>query len=85
MQTCWSFRPCIIRGCARSGWFGAAQHFGDGVPFAWPRSPDTGPGLTRGGEDLVRACDWLGVMIDAVILTSRVSGTWRSRALRPGG
>ena len=38
--------------------------FGHGVPFAWPRSPDTGPGLTPVGKDLVRACNRLGVMID---------------------
>jgi membrane dipeptidase len=25
--------------------------FGHGVPFAWPRSPDTGPGLTPAGKD----------------------------------
>src|SRR5262249_61408300 len=30
--------------------------FGHGVPFAWPRSPDIGPGLTAAGEHLVRAC-----------------------------
>jgi membrane dipeptidase len=34
--------------------------FGHGVPFAWPRSPDTGPGLTPAGKDLVRACNRLG-------------------------
>jgi membrane dipeptidase len=30
-----------------------ANIFGYGVPFAWPRSPDTGPGLTPVGKNLV--------------------------------
>jgi membrane dipeptidase len=38
--------------------------FGHGVPFRFPRSPDTGPGLTDAGKALVRECDALGVMID---------------------
>lgn len=38
--------------------------FGHGVPFAFPRSPDTGPGLTPLGKDLIGACDRLGIMID---------------------
>jgi len=48
--------------------------FGHGVPFAWPRSPDTGPGLTSLGEDLVRACNRLGVMIDMSHLNEQ--GFW---------
>jgi membrane dipeptidase len=38
--------------------------FGHGVPFAFPRSPDTGPGLTPAGRELVRACNRLGILID---------------------
>jgi membrane dipeptidase len=38
--------------------------FGHGVPFAYPRTPDTGPGLTNAGVGLVRACNRLGIMID---------------------
>jgi membrane dipeptidase len=38
--------------------------FGHGVPFAYPSSPDTGPGLTEAGKDLVRLCNELGIMID---------------------
>ena len=48
--------------------------FGHGVPFAWPRSPDTGPGLTPPGKDLVRACNRLGVMIDVSHLNEQ--GFW---------
>ncbi|WP_018633405.1 dipeptidase [Neomegalonema perideroedes] len=38
--------------------------FGHGVPFAFPSSPDTGPGLTPAGRDLARLCDELKIMID---------------------
>ncbi len=38
--------------------------FGHGVPMAFPGSPDTGPGLTEKGKDLVRLCNALGIMID---------------------
>lgn len=38
--------------------------FGHGVPFRFPSGPDTGPGLTEAGKDLVRLCNELKVMID---------------------
>ena len=38
--------------------------FGHGVPFRYPGDPDTGPGLTALGRDLVRACNELGILID---------------------
>lgn len=38
--------------------------FGDGVPFAFPSSPDTGPGLTDAGKRLVRECNSLKILID---------------------
>lgn len=38
--------------------------FGHGVPFRFPSSPDTGPGLTEAGKALVRACNELRIMID---------------------
>ncbi len=38
--------------------------FGHGVPFAFPSSPDTGPGLTDAGKRLVGVCNQLRVMID---------------------
>lgn len=41
-----------------------ANVFAEGVPFAFGRSPDTGPGLTDAGFALVRACNDLGIMID---------------------
>ena len=38
--------------------------FGHGVPFKFPHTPDTGPGLTAAGRELVHACNRLGIMID---------------------
>jgi membrane dipeptidase len=48
--------------------------FGNGVPFAFPHSPDTGPGLTDAGKQLVRACNQLGIMIDLSHLNEQ--GFW---------
>ncbi|WP_448955538.1 dipeptidase [Labrys neptuniae] len=38
--------------------------FGHGVPFRYPASPDTGPGLTDAGKALVKACNRLKILID---------------------
>ena len=38
--------------------------FGHGVPFAFPSSPDTGPGLTDAGKRLVAECNRLQIMLD---------------------
>jgi membrane dipeptidase len=38
--------------------------FGHGVPFRFPASPDTGPGLTAAGLALVRRCAQLGIVVD---------------------
>lgn len=38
--------------------------FATGVPFRFPGSPDTGPGLTDAGRALVRRCNALGIAID---------------------
>jgi membrane dipeptidase len=38
--------------------------FAEGVPFRFPSSPDTGPGLTAAGRELVRACNRLGILVD---------------------
>ncbi|HEY4028464.1 MAG TPA: dipeptidase [Candidatus Dormibacteraeota bacterium] len=48
--------------------------FAEGVPFRFPHSPDTGPGLTAAGRDLVRACNRLRIMIDLSHLNER--GFW---------
>lgn len=44
-----------------------------GVPFA-QGSPDTGPGLTDRGRELVRACNMLGIMLDVSHLNEK--GFW---------
>lgn len=48
--------------------------FGYGVPFQFPHSPDTGPGLTPAGKDLVAACNDLGILIDLAHLNEK--GFW---------
>ncbi len=48
--------------------------FGWGVPFRFPHSPDTGPGLTEEGRALVRACNRLGILLDVSHLNER--GFW---------
>jgi membrane dipeptidase len=53
--------------------------FAHGVPFAYPRSPDTGPGLTDAGEALVKACNRLGIMLDVSHLNER--GFWDLAAI----
>ena len=48
--------------------------FGHGVPFQFPHSPDTGPGLTAPGRALVRRCNELGILVDAAHMNER--GFW---------
>lgn len=38
--------------------------FGHGVPFRYPSGPDTGPGLTPAGMDLIRECNALRIVVD---------------------
>lgn len=45
--------------------------FAQGVPFKFPHSPDTGPGLTGAGRELVRGCNRLGIMLDLSHLNER--------------
>lgn len=48
--------------------------FGEGVPYLFPHSPDTGPGLTDAGKALVRACNRLGIIVDVSHLNEK--GFW---------
>lgn len=45
--------------------------YGHGVPFAFPSSPDTGPGLTEAGRTLVRECNRLRILLDLSHLNGR--------------
>lgn len=48
--------------------------FGHGVPFRFPSTPDTGPGLTDLGHELVRRCNALGIAFDLSHITEK--GFW---------
>jgi len=48
--------------------------FGHGVPFRFPSTGDTGPGLTPLGRDLVRECNALRIMLDLSHLNE--AGFW---------
>ena len=41
-----------------------ANAFAEGVPFRFPSTGDTGPGLTAAGKELVRRCNELGILVD---------------------
>jgi len=53
--------------------------FGHGVPFNFPSSPDTGPGLTDAGKALVTACNQIGIMLDISHLNEK--GFWDLAAI----
>ncbi len=48
--------------------------FAHGVPFRFPGTPDTGPGLTEAGRALIRACNARKIMIDLSHLNEQ--GFW---------
>jgi len=48
--------------------------FGHGVPFRYPGDPDTGPGLTELGRQLVKRCNQLRIVIDLSHLNEK--GFW---------
>ena len=56
--------------------------FGHGVPFLCPSSPDTGPGLTALGKELVGACNRLKILIDLSHLNEK--GFWDVAGLELG-
>ncbi|QTF06621.1 membrane dipeptidase [Brenneria izadpanahii] len=50
--------------------------FGQGVPFRFPSSPDTGDGLTEAGKRLVRACNAKRIMVDVSHMDEK--GFWQT-------
>jgi membrane dipeptidase len=58
------------------------NRFGNGVPFRFPSSPDTGPGLTDAGVALVRRCAELGIAVDLSHLNA--AGFWDVARLDAG-
>ena len=59
-----------------------ANAFATGVQFAFPSSPDIGPGLTERGEALVRACAELGILVDLSHMNE--AGFWDVARMEPG-
>jgi membrane dipeptidase len=53
--------------------------FGHGVPFRCPSSPDTGPGLTDLGKELIATCNRLRILVDLSHLNER--GFWDVAAI----
>jgi len=51
-----------------------ANDFASGVPFKFPSTPDTGPGLTEAGRRLVKRCAELGIAVDLSHLNA--AGFW---------
>jgi membrane dipeptidase len=56
--------------------------FAHGVPFVFPSSPDTGPGLTEAGHALVARCGELGIVVDLSHLNER--GFWDVAGIEAG-
>jgi membrane dipeptidase len=59
-----------------------ANAFATGVQFAFPSSPDIGPGLTDRGTALVGACAELGILVDLSHMNE--AGFWDVARMEPG-
>jgi membrane dipeptidase len=55
------------------------NRYTEGVPNTFPSSPDTGPGLTEEGKELVRQCNRLKVLLDVSHMTEK--GFWDLAAI----
>jgi membrane dipeptidase len=53
--------------------------FANGVPFKFPGTPDTGPGLSDAGRQLVKACNRLGILIDLAHINEQ--GFWNTAGI----
>lgn len=59
-----------------------ANAFATGVQFAFPSSPDIGPGLNDRGVALVTACAELGILVDLSHMNE--AGFWDVARIEPG-
>ncbi|MGN6587244.1 MAG: dipeptidase [Solirubrobacterales bacterium] len=59
-----------------------ANAFAHGVPFAFPSSPDLGPGLTEAGKALIAHCAKLGILVDLSHMNE--AGFWDVARLEAG-
>jgi membrane dipeptidase len=59
-----------------------ANVFAHGVPFVFPSSPDTGPGLTEAGKTLIARCTELGILVDLSHMNE--AGFWDVARLEAG-
>ncbi len=59
-----------------------ANDFATGIQFAFPSSPDIGPGLTEPGKALVAACAELGILVDLSHMNE--AGFWDVARMEPG-
>lgn len=59
-----------------------ANAFAHGVQFAFPSSPDIGPGLTERGAALVAACSEMGILVDLSHMNE--AGFWDVAGMEPG-
>jgi membrane dipeptidase len=50
------------------------NRYAEGVPMVFPSSPDTGPGLTCEGKELVRQCNARKILVDVSHITEQ--GFW---------
>jgi membrane dipeptidase len=70
-----ALEPLYDRGLRSIGLvWSRANAFAEGVAFAFPSTPDTGPGLTDAGRRLVADCNRLGIVLDLSHLNER--GFW---------
>ncbi len=50
------------------------NRYAEGVPMSFPSSPDTGPGLTDEGKELVRQCNARNILVDVSHINEK--GFW---------
>ncbi|MBO6638877.1 MAG: dipeptidase [Roseitalea sp.] len=59
------------------------NRFGHGVPFRYPAHPDTGPGLSAAGFELVEMCQQMGILVDVAHMNAAGIADVASVARKP--